>query len=168
MAAPRTITIDPVTRLEGHARIEIVLNDAGNVERAYYQVPEVRGFEAFCVGRPVEEMPQITSRICGVCPTAHHTASCKALDDLFGVTPPPAARAIREMVYHAFMIEDHALHVYFLGGPDLLLGPDEPPETRNFLGVMRSLGPSETRRVISIRRRLREIIALAGGRAIHL
>jgi F420-non-reducing hydrogenase large subunit len=167
MTAPRTITIDPVTRLEGHARIEIVLDDAGNVERAYYQVPEVRGFEAFCLGRPVEEMPQITSRICGVCPTAHHTASSKALDDLFGVTPPPAARAIREMVYHAFMLEDHALHVYFLGGPDLLLGPEEPPETRNFLGVMRNLGPSEAHRVISIRRRLREIIAIAGGRAIH-
>ncbi len=165
--APRTVTINPVTRLEGHARIEIALDAAGEVERAYYQVPELRGFEAFCVGRPVEDMPQLTSRICGVCPTAHHTAATKALDNLYGVRPTPAARIIREIAYHAFMLEDHALHVYFLGGPDLLVGPEAAPELRNFLGVMQSLGETASARVISIRRRLREIIAAIGGKAVH-
>ncbi len=170
MSAPlgaRTIAIEPVTRLEGHARIEIVLDAAGEVERAYYQVPELRGFEAFCVGRPVEDMPQITSRICGVCPTAHHTAASKALDDMYGVRPPQAARMVREIAYHAFMLEDHALHVYFLGGPDLLIGPEAAPELRNFLGVMDRLGEDMSARVISIRRRLRELIACIGGKAVH-
>src|SRR3989304_6112810 len=118
----RRITIAPITRLEGHGNAEIFLDDQGQVERAYFQVPELRGFEKFAQGRPAEEMPQITSRICGVCPTAHHMASTKALDALFQVTPPPAARKIRELVYSTFMVEDHALHFYFLGGPDFLVG----------------------------------------------
>jgi len=91
----RRITIDPITRLEGHGKIEIFLNEQGNVDRAFFQVPELRGFEKFVQGRPAEEMPQITSRICGVCPSAHHMASTKALDGLYRVTPPPAAQKIR-------------------------------------------------------------------------
>src|ERR1035438_10587514 len=90
-ASKRRITIDPVTRLEGHGKIEIFLNEEGTVDRAYFQVPELRGFEKFAQGRPAESMPQITSRICGVCPTAHHMASTKALDQLYQVTPPAAA-----------------------------------------------------------------------------
>jgi len=93
----RRITIDPITRLEGHGKIEIFLDEQGSVERAFFQVPELRGFEKFAQGRPAEEMPQITSRICGVCPTAHHMASTKALDALYRVTPPSAARKIREL-----------------------------------------------------------------------
>ena len=96
------------------------------MERAYFQVPELRGFEKFAEGRPAEDMPQITSRICGVCPTAHHMAATKALDALYQVDPPPAAKKIRELVYSAFMVEDHALHFYFLGGPDFVVGPDAP------------------------------------------
>ena len=88
----RRITIEPITRLEGHGKIEIFLDGQGEVERAYFQVPELRGFEKFAQGRPAEDMPQITSRICGVCPTAHHMASTKALDALYQVTPTPAAR----------------------------------------------------------------------------
>ena len=95
----RTITIEPITRLEGHGKIVIRLDDAGEVERAVLQVPELRGFEAFVVGRAVEDLPQITSRICGICPTAHHMAATKALDDLYKVEPPPAARKIRELAY---------------------------------------------------------------------
>lgn len=110
----RRITIDPITRLEGHGKIEIFLDEQGSVERAFFQVPELRGFEKFAQGRPAEEMPQITSRICGVCPTAHHMASTKALDALYRVTPPPAAKKIRELFYSCFVTEDHALHVYFL------------------------------------------------------
>ena len=96
------ITIDPITRLEGHGRIEIFLDEAGNVANTYFQVPELRGFEQFCVGRMAEDMPVITNRICGVCPEAHHLASTKALDALFGVEPPPAAKKIRELFYMAF------------------------------------------------------------------
>ncbi|HTU01468.1 MAG TPA: nickel-dependent hydrogenase large subunit, partial [Candidatus Sulfotelmatobacter sp.] len=100
----RTLSIDPITRLEGHGKIDIFLDDQGEVERAYFQVPELRGFETFCIGRPAEDMPQITSRICGVCPTAHHMAATKALDDLYKVHPPRTAVKIRELIYHTFML----------------------------------------------------------------
>lgn len=163
----RRISIDPITRLEGHGKIEIFLDDAGAVERAYLQIPELRGFEAFCVGRPAEEMPQITSRICGVCPTAHHMAATKALDDLYHVEPPPPARKIRELIYHAFLLEDHALHIYLLGGPDFIVGPDAPAAERNVVGVLNKVGLEVGGRVIAIRRRLRELIAYFGGKVIH-
>lgn len=165
--ARRRVTIDPITRLEGHGKIDVFLDEAGDVERAYLQIPELRGFEVFSIGRPAEDMPQITSRICGVCPTAHHMAATKALDDLYQVTPPPAARKIRELVYNAFMVEDHALHVYLLGGPDFIVGPDAPAARRNVLGVIQKVGVEAGRKVISMRRRLRELIAYFGGKAIH-
>src|SRR3972149_4946595 len=163
----RRITIDPITRLEGHGKVDIFLDDRGQVERAYFQVPELRGFEKFAGGRPAEEMPQIPSRICGVCPTAHHMASTKALDDLYRVTPPPAARKIRELVYSTFMVEDHALHFYFLGGPDFVVGPQAPAAERNVLGVIARVGVETGKRVIAMRRRLRELIALVGGKVVH-
>ena len=163
----RTITIDPITRLEGHGKIDIFLDDRGEVERAYLQVPELRGFETFCVGRPAEDMPQITSRICGVCPTAHHMAGTKALDDLYQVEPPPTARKIRELVYNTFMLEDHALHVYILGGPDFIVGPDAPKELRNVVGVIQKVGVDVGKQVIAMRRRLRDLISYFGGKVIH-
>lgn len=163
----RRITIDPITRLEGHGKIDILLDEAGDVEHAYLQIPELRGFEVFSLGRPVEEMPQITSRICGVCPTAHHMAATKALDDLYQVEPTRAARLIRELVYNSFMIEDHALHVYILGGPDFIVGPDAPKEQRNIVGVVQKVGVEVGKKVISMRRRLRELIAYFGGKVIH-
>jgi len=166
-AERRRVTIDPITRLEGHGKIDIFLDDAGDVEHAYMQIPELRGFEVFCIGRPAEDMPQITSRICGVCPTAHHMAATKALDDLYQVEPPPAARKIRELVYNTFMMEDHALHVYILGGPDFIVGPQAPPEKRNVVGVVEKVGVEVGRKVISMRRRLRELIAYFGGKVIH-
>lgn len=163
----RRVTIDPITRLEGHGKIEIFLDSKGDVERAYFQVPELRGFEVFSRGRPAEDMPQITSRICGVCPTAHHMASTKALDDLYRVEPPPAAKKVRELVYNAFMLEDHALHVYILGGPDFIVGPDASPAARNVVGVIQKVGVEVGKRVISTRRRLREFIASVCGKVIH-
>lgn len=163
----RRIRIDPITRLEGHGRIEIFLDETGAVDRAYFQVPELRGFEKFAEGRPAEEMPQITSRICGVCPTAHHMAATKALDALFQVEPPPAARKIRELVYVTFMVEDHALHFYFLGGPDFVVGPQAPKAQRNVLGLIERVGEATAQRVIATRRKLRELIALVGGKAAH-
>ena len=137
------------------------------MERAYFQVPELRGFEKFAQGRPAEDMPQITSRICGVCPTAHHMASTKALDALYQVTPPPAARKIRELIYCTFMVEDHALHFYFLGGPDFVVGPKAPAAERNVLGVIAKVGVEVGQKVIAMRRKLRDLIALAAGKAIH-
>jgi F420-non-reducing hydrogenase large subunit len=161
------IVIDPITRLEGHGRIEIFLDKKGNVKKAYFQVPEFRGFEAFCLGRPAEEMPQISSRICGVCPTAHHMASSKALDDLYKVTPPSPARKIRELMYSMFMIEDHALHIYILGGPDLIVGPTAPKEVRNVVGVIQKVGLDVGKKVIMTRKKLRELMTYLGGKVIH-
>ncbi|HKZ53760.1 MAG TPA: Ni/Fe hydrogenase subunit alpha [Candidatus Acidoferrales bacterium] len=163
----RRITIDPITRLEGHGKIEVFLDEAGEVERAYFQVPELRGFERFVQGRLAEDMPQITSRICGVCPTAHHMAATKALDNLYQVDPPPTAKKIRELVYSTFMTEDHALHFYFLGGPDFVVGPSAPAAERNVLGVIAKVGVEVGKKVIAMRRRLRELIILAGGKVVH-
>jgi F420-non-reducing hydrogenase large subunit len=165
--ARRRITIDPITRLEGHGKIEVFLDEQGDVERAYFQVPELRGFEKFAEGRPAEDMPQITSRICGVCPTAHHMAATKALDALYQVAPPPAARKIRELFYSTFMAEDHALHFYFLGGPDFIVGPQAPAAERNVLGVIAKVGIEVGQKVIAMRRKLRELMALVGGKAAH-
>jgi len=161
------IVIDPITRLEGHGKIDIILNDEGNVDRAYFRIPELRGFEKFAEGRPAEDMPQITCRICGVCPTAHHTCSTKTLDDLYQVEPPPAAKKIREMVYSAFMIEDHALHFYYLGGPDFVVGLTAPKAERNILGVLGKVGLETGKEVIGLRREMRELITLAAGKVIH-
>src|SRR5512136_829921 len=155
----RRFTVDPITRLEGHGKIDIFLNEAGSVERAYLQVPELRGFEVFSLGRPAEDMPQITSRICGVCPTAHHMAATKALDDLYKVEPTSAGRKIRELVYNTFTLEDHALHVFVLGGPDFIVGPEAPPAERNIIGVIGKVGIEAGKKVIASRRRLRELIA---------
>jgi len=163
----KRITIDPITRLEGHGKIEIFLDDSGNVANAYFQVPELRGFEKFSEGRMCEEMPRITPKICGVCPTAHHMAATKALDDLYKVTPPRTALLIRELIYNAFMFEDHALHFYFLGGPDFVVGPDAPKAERNVLGVIAKVGLEVGGKVIAMRRRVRNIITSLGGRVIH-
>jgi len=163
----RRIVIDPITRLEGHGKIDIFLNDSGTVERAYFQVPELRGFEKFAEGRPVEDMPQITSRICGVCPMAHHMAATKAVDAVYGVSPTSPGRKIRELVYNAFVAEDHLLHFYFLGGPDFVVGPNAPAAERNILGVIAKVGVEAGKKVIDMRRRLRRIMEVAGGKPIH-
>ena len=163
----RKITIDPITRLEGHGKIDIFLNDKGNVDRAYLQVPELRGFERFAQGRPAEDMPQITPRICGVCPTAHHMAATKALDNLYKVTPPPAALKVREMMYNIFYVEDHALHFYFLAGPDFVVGPKAPKAERNILGVLGKVGLEAGKEVIGMRKQLRDLMTLVMGKVIH-
>jgi len=163
----KEVVINPITRLEGHGKITIFLDDQGDVARAYLQIPELRGFENFLVGRQAEDAPQITSRICGVCPTAHHMAATKALDDLYKVEPPEAARKIREMVYSVFMLEDHALHLFFLGGPDFVVGPTAPKAQRNILGVIQKAGLEIGKRVIGMRKDLRGIIQEVGGKVIH-
>lgn len=163
----KRISIDPITRLEGHGKIEIFLNDAGEVANAYFQIPELRGFEAFCVGRPAEEMPRITNRICGVCPEAHHMAATKALDALFHVEPSPAVKKLRELFYSAFYVTDHTTHFYALGGPDFVVGPDAPAAERNILGVIHKVGVDIGRQVIDCRMRNHHVIKLLGGRGVH-
>ena len=163
----RRITIDPITRLEGHGKIEVFTDGEGNVESTYLQIPDFKGFEKFCEGRAVEEMPTLTQKICGVCPTAHHTASSKALDEIFSTGPPPAARKIRELMYNAFIFEDHLLHFYFLGGPDFIVGLDAATPERNVLGVMNRVGTETGKRMIDIRKRVRGIIATIGGSPLY-
>jgi F420-non-reducing hydrogenase large subunit len=163
----RQVVINPITRLEGHGKIVAVLDDGGNCTKAYLQVPEIRGFEKFAEGRHAEDMPQITSRICGVCPMAHHMASTKALDNLYSVEPTDAAKKIRELVYNIFMLEDHAIHVYILGGPDFIVGPTAPKAERNVLGVVAKVGKETALRVISMRKTLRKMNETLAGRTIN-
>ncbi|MGA7677277.1 MAG: Ni/Fe hydrogenase subunit alpha [Dehalococcoidia bacterium] len=163
----KKITIDPITRLEGHGKIEIFLNDAGEVENSYFQVPELRGFEKFSEGRLAEDMPQITQRICGVCPEAHHMASTKTLDDLFHVDPPSPAKKLRELFYSAFYVTDHTTHFYILAGPDFIMGPEAPVAERNILGVIAKVGLELGGAVIKTRMQNHRIIHMLGGRAVH-
>ncbi|MGQ9641007.1 MAG: Ni/Fe hydrogenase subunit alpha [Candidatus Bathycorpusculaceae bacterium] len=163
----KEIIIDPITRLEGHGKIAIFLNDAGEVENAYLQIPELRGFERFCIGRKAEDMPLLTSRICGVCPVAHHMAGTKTLDAAFNVEPPSAAKKLRELMYYGYFIYDHTLHFYYLGGPDFVVGPDAPPEKRNVLGVIEKAGLEIGKEVIKHRAYGQRITEIIGGKATH-
>jgi len=161
------ITIDPITRLEGHGKIEIFLDESGDVANTYFQVPELRGFESFCVGRPVEEMPLLTNRICGVCPEAHHMAAAKAADAVYHVDPPRTAKILRELLYSAFYVTDHATHFYALGGPDFVMGPDAPVAERNILGVIHKVGLEIAGKVIQARKYGHAVVEMIGGRKVH-
>ena len=161
------ISIDPITRLEGHGKIEIFLDDQGEVANTYFQIPELRGFERFCVGRNVEEMPILTNRICGVCPEAHHMAAAKAADAVYKVDPPPAAKMLRELLYSAFYVTDHATHFYALGGPDFVMGPDAPVAERNILGVIHKVGLEVGGQVIQARKYGHTVVEMIGGRKVH-
>jgi len=164
----KQITIDPITRLEGHGKIEIFLNDDGDVENVYFQVPELRGFEKFCEGRPIEEISQIVTKICGVCPGCHHMAAGKAADMVFGVEPTPTAKKIRELFYMAHFVHSHIAHFYALGAPDFVVGLDAPKSERNILGVIGKVGKEIGTEVIKQRRKAQEIQALLGGHQTHV
>jgi F420-non-reducing hydrogenase large subunit len=161
------ISIDPITRLEGHGRIDLFLDEDGGLSNAYLVVPELRGFEKFCEGRPVEEMPRITQRICGVCPIAHHMAAAKAGDAVYHVEIPSAAKKLRELMYSAFFVADHATHFYVLGGPDFVVGPDAPKAERNILGVVKAVGRELGARVMKGILDNHKITSIIGGRYIH-
>lgn len=163
----KRISIDPITRLEGHGKIDIFLDDQGDVANAYLQIPELRGFEQFCVGRPAEDMPNLTARICGVCPEAHHMAATKALDALFHVDPPPVAKKLRELFYSIFYATDHTTHFYALGGPDFVVGPMAPPAERNILGVVAKVGMDVAKHVLKMRHDGHALIQMMGGRRVH-
>ena len=164
----KRISIDPVTRLEGHGKIDIFLDDQGEVANAYLQIPELRGFEKFCVGRPAEEMPNLTARICGVCPEAHHMAATKALDGVFHVDPPPAAKKLRELFYSIFYATDHTTHFYALGGPDFRRWPRRPAGRAEHLGRGgKKVGMDIAGKVLKMRRDGHHLIKTIGGRAVH-
>lgn len=164
----KRVSIDPITRLEGHGKIEIFLNDDGSVRDTYFQIPELRGFERFVVGRPIEELPRIVTRICGVCPASHHMASAKAVDGCFGGECPPLAHKLRDMYYHAHYIHSHTAHFYALAAPDFVVGPDADPATRNILGVVAKVGVEIGTQVIRARAMAQEIQSIVGGRSTHL
>lgn len=160
------IVIEPVTRIEGHAKISIRVNDAGDVESAQFHVTEFRGFEKLCEGRPFAEMPGLMSHVCGVCPVSHILASSKAGDMLLGVEIPPAAEKQRRLLNHAQILQSHALSFFHLSAPDLLLGMDTPPAKRNIFGLLER-DPDFLRRGIRLRQFGQRIIELVGGKRIH-
>jgi len=162
----KTIVIQPVTRIEGHAKITIQLDDGGNVNLARVNVIELRGFERFCLGRPVEDMPRITPRICGVCPWSHHLAAARACDAVFGVEPPPAGAKLRELCNSVAFMEEHILHFYFLAGADFLLGPDADYSVRNVIGVLQA-APDVARRVVRVRHMCAKMLEILAGKPIH-
>ncbi len=164
--ATEKITIEPVTRIEGHAKVTIHMNDDGAVDHAYFHVNEFRGFEKFCEGRMVFEMPQITPRICGICPVSHHLAAAKAGDIVMGVEPPRPASLLRELMHMGQIIQSHGMHFFELAGPDLILGFDAEPATRNVVGLI-GADPDLTVRAVQLRKFGQDIIYQVGGRRIH-
>jgi NAD-reducing hydrogenase large subunit len=162
----QTITINPVTRIEGHAKITIHLDDEGNVVDTRFHVVEFRGFEKFCEGRFFAEMPQITARICGICPVSHLLASAKACDAILGVEIPRPAKLLRELMHMGQLTQSHALSFFHLSAPDLLLGYDSDPALRNVIGLIQE-HPDIARKGIRLRKFGQEIIKLVAGRKIH-
>jgi len=160
------ITIEPVTRIEGHAKVTIHLDGDGKVERAIFHVNEFRGFEKFCEGRMVFEMPSITPRICGICPVSHHLASAKAGDEVAGAPPPRPATLLRELMHMGQMIQSHGMHFFELAGPDLLLGFDADPAVRNVVGLIQA-NPQLALKAVAVRKYGQEIIRIVGGRRVH-
>ncbi len=164
--ATQKVTIEPVTRIEGHAKVTIHLNEAGKVERAYMHVNEFRGFEKFCEGRMYFEMPNITPRICGICPVSHHLASAKAGDALMNCPPPRPASLLRELMHMGQIIQSHGMHFFELAGPDLLLGFDSDPATRNVVGLI-AANPALATKAVMLRKYGQEIVHTLGGRRVH-
>ncbi|HNR25632.1 MAG TPA: Ni/Fe hydrogenase subunit alpha, partial [Methanobacteriaceae archaeon] len=161
----KNIEISPVTRIEGHAKITVQVDDGGNVVDAHFHVMEIRGFEKFLEGAAVEEAPRITPRICGICQTSHHLASAKANDQIFGLEPPETAKKLRELMLLGQFIHSHSLHFYFLGAPDLVMGPESDPAMRNVLGILKT-NPELASMAIQTRKIGQEITAVVGGKPI--
>jgi F420-non-reducing hydrogenase large subunit len=163
----KRISIDPITRLEGHGKIEIFLADDGSVANAYFQVPELRGFEKFVEGMPIEEVPRVVARICGVCPGAHHLCAGKAVDAVYHVDPPPTAKKLRELYYSAHFVHSHIAHFYALAAADFVMGPDSDPAKRNILGIAEKVGLPVAGEVLKHRRFAQDIQIMVGGKSTH-
>jgi NAD-reducing hydrogenase large subunit len=162
----QTIIIDPVTRIEGHSKISIHLDEQGHVEEAYFHVTQFRGFEKFCEGRPYYEMPSLMARICGICPVSHLIASAKACDAILAVRIPENAARLRRILNLAQIVQSHALSFFYLSSPDLLLGMDSDPAKRNIFGVMQA-NPAIAKDGVRLRQFGQQIIALLAGKRIH-
>ncbi|MDX9753068.1 MAG: Ni/Fe hydrogenase subunit alpha [bacterium] len=162
----RVITIDPVTRIEGHAKITLYLDDFGEVKDALFHVTQFRGFEKLCEGRPFREMPSITARICGICPVSHLIASAKACDAILAVSIPETAANLRRIINLAQFIQSHALNFFHLSSPDLLLGMESDPVERNIFGVMKKF-PTLAKDGIKLRKFGQQVIEWLGGKRIH-
>jgi len=160
------ITISPVTRIEGHAKITIHLDDDGSVKDSFFHVEQFRGFEKFCEGRMYYEMPQITPRACGICPVSHHLASVKACDNLVDTTPTPTAHNLRALMHKGQMIQSHGMHFFELAGPDFILGFDADPAIRNVVGVVEA-DPDLAVRAVKLRAFGQEIVRRLGERRVH-
>jgi F420-non-reducing hydrogenase large subunit len=163
---PKTITIAPVSRIEGHAKVTIQLDDAGNVADTQVNVVELRGFEKFCIGRPVEELPRIVTSICGVCPWHHHLASAKANDAVFGVTPPPTGTKLRRLCQSIAYCSDKILHFFFLAGADFVMGPDAGYAVRNVIGIAQA-NPEIGKKVVRARHLGTQMLNIVSGKSIH-
>lgn len=161
-----TITIEPLTRLEGEGKINIILDDQGEVKKAYFQVLDYRGFERFLKGREAEEVPRIATRICGFCSWAHHMASVKAVDKIFGRKPPEAAKKLRELSYYAHIVHSHLIHFFVCASPDLFLSPNSHPSTRNILGLLQKY-PEIGKNALKYHAEAEKIQEIIGGKAIH-
>jgi len=160
------ITIEPVTRIEGHARVTIHLDDAGRVENTYFHVDEFRGVEKFSEGRPYFEMAQITQRICGICPVSHHLAAAKAGDNVAGAKPPRPANLLRELLHMGQIVQSHSMHFFHLAAPDLIFGFDADPATRNVFGIVQA-NPELALKAVNLRRYGQQIIERLGGKRVH-
>lgn len=163
----KKIEINPITRLEGHGKIAIFLDDDGNVAEAFFQVVELRGYEKFLVGLPIEEVPRTVSTICGVCRAVHHTAATKASDGIYGVEPTETAKKIRELFINAHYVEDHAVILYALGLPDFVVGPEADPAERNIVGLVKKVGVDVAKEVLKKRGYAVKILEMLGGKPIH-
>lgn len=162
----KVINIAPVTRIEGHAKIAIHLDDHGDVAQTFLHIQSLRGFEKFVEGRPAEEIPRIVTRICGICPWMHHLAANKAVDAAFGVTPPPAGHMLRELCQLIAHISDKILHFFFLSAPDFVLGPDADYSVRNVIGIVKA-EPALAKQVVKMRQLGQMMLERFAGRSIH-
>jgi len=163
----KKIEINPMTRLEGHGKITIFLDDQGNVENTFFQTVELRGYERFLTGMPIEEVPRTVSTICGVCRCVHYTCSVKAADGVYQVEPTPTARKIRELLLNAHYVEDHAAILYALGLPDFVVGPTADPAVRNLIGVAQVVGADFVKTVLKKRFAAVKVIEMLAGKPIH-
>jgi F420-non-reducing hydrogenase large subunit len=162
----KTIKIQPITRIEGHASISIQLDDHGNVADARVNIMSLRGFEKFVEGKPAEELPRIVNRICGICPWMHHLASNKAVDGCFGVTPAPAGHRLRELMQTIAHAEDKLLHFFFLAAPDFVIGPDSDYAVRNVIGIVKA-NPELAGQVVKMRQMTKMILDRFSKKTIH-
>ncbi|AGK61077.1 F420-non-reducing hydrogenase subunit A [Archaeoglobus sulfaticallidus PM70-1] len=161
------VEINPMTRLEGHGKITIIMDENGNFADAYFQTVEFRGYEKFLAGLPIEEVPRTVSTICGVCRGVHHTAATKASDGVYGVEPTETAKKIRELFLNAHYVEDHAVILYALGLPDFVVGPEADPAERNLIGLVRRVGVDIAKEILKKRKCAVKIFELLGGKPIH-